>query len=232
MHMHIVQKEEPTLEFARFIIYSSKKTPSLHKGSGGTEVKLRWCPGHVGIEGNEKADREAGRAAQGQLYPPELIPQFLESYQPPLNPLTRRRKVKEMSRTAAIKYWEASEAGEKYRLRYPTLSPRHFLAHTHQLPRSRATLLFRLVTGHIQLQAHLYRLQLVDSPHCKHCQIESETVSHFLLKCPRFAAERHTHLTSHGHDFLHLSFLLFATCALDPLFDFIKATGRLRDLIK
>ncbi|KAF8595069.1 hypothetical protein BDV93DRAFT_457712, partial [Ceratobasidium sp. AG-I] len=100
-----------------------------------------------------------------------------------------------------------------------------------RLPRARATLLFQLTTGHAPLRAHLFRLQAVDSPTCQHCNSATETVAHFLLRCPTFAAKRHVHLASRGLEFLHLPFLFSSDMAIGPLFGFIRVTGRFPDLV-
>jgi hypothetical protein len=90
-------------------------------------------------------------------------------------------------------------------------------------------MLFRLSTGHIQLWLHLHWLQVVDFPQCNHCNGGFETIEHYRLKCTHYASKHHKHLASWGHKFLHLSFLLFATHALGPLFDYIKATSHFSD---
>jgi hypothetical protein len=93
-------------------------------------------------------------------------------------------------------------------------------------------LLYRLTTGHVQLRKHLFRLQLVDSPQCEHCGLEPESVTHYLFRCSQYATQRHIHLGSRGPDYLRLSYVLHATAALDPLFDYIKSTGRFADLAR
>ncbi|CUA67582.1 putative RNA-directed DNA polymerase from transposon BS [Rhizoctonia solani] len=202
------------------------------KGSGGTDVRLTWCPGHAGVPGNEVADDLAARTASGYTHPPHLIPRFLANYRPATNPSTRKLTMKSENRKLAEAHWAATEAGAKFESRFPGISPRHFLSHSRALSRSQATLLFRLTTGHVQLRQHLHRLRLVDSPGCDHCSREHESVSHFLLRCPRYASERQAHLASHGPDFLRLGFLLHAPDALTPLCDYIKATGRFSDLVR
>ncbi|EUC55356.1 reverse transcriptase from transposon X-element protein, putative, partial [Rhizoctonia solani AG-3 Rhs1AP] len=136
------------------------------------------------------------------------------------------------NRILAEAHWTASDAHAKFADKYPNISPRHFLAHSRTLTRSKATLLFRLTAGHVQLKQHLYRLQLVDSPKCDHCGNDSETTTHFLFRCPHYARQRREHLASRGPDYLRLAFLLHAPSALEPLFDYVKATGRFADLVR
>lgn len=200
--------------------------------AGGTEVRLQWCPGHQGVRGNELADAEAKAAAGGRTYPVSLIPRFLADYRPLVNPGTLKKRIKEQNRVEAILHWETSTAGIKYRQRYPHLDASSFLAHAASLPRSRATLLYRLITGHVQLRQHLHRLRATDSPMCEHCQTVPETVAHFLLRCPRYSSERYLYLESLGRDFLVLGFLFSSPEALLPLFDFVRATGRLSDFVR
>ncbi|KAH7323431.1 hypothetical protein B0J17DRAFT_723420 [Rhizoctonia solani] len=204
----------------------------VKKGSGGTPIRLQWCPGHEGVPGNEAADEEASRAASGHTYPPHLIPRFLTEYRPATNPTTRKKALMAANRLLAEAHWTESDAHAKYPAKYPNLSPRHFLAHSRALTRSKATLLFRLTSGHVQLRQHLYRRQLVDSPRCEQCGRESESVTHFLFRCPHYAAQRLEHLARRGTDFLRPAFLLHASCALQPLFDFVIATGRFADRVR
>ncbi|KAG8701171.1 cytochrome P450-dit2, partial [Ceratobasidium sp. 423] len=60
----------------------------------------------------------------------------------------------------------------------------------------------------------------------------SSGLARTLLRCPTYADPRQEHLSSKGHDFLRLSFLFHAPCALEPLFDYVKATGRFSDLLR
>lgn len=93
-------------------------------------------------------------------------------------------------------------------------------------------MLFRLITGHVQLQQHLHRTQVVDSPICEFCETAPETVAHYILRCKHFSSERYIYLESHGYDFSRLEYLFFASEALLPLFDYIKATNRFPSLLR
>ncbi|KAJ1301817.1 hypothetical protein OPQ81_009045 [Rhizoctonia solani] len=217
---------------SRQLLKATRKEIRLaRRNSGGMTIHLKWCPGHEGVPGNEAADEEAARAAAGATYPPHLIPPFLADYRPALNPTTRKQAIKAENRRLTNTHWSASAAGIKHSTRYPNLSPRHFLGHARNLSRARATLLLRLTTGHVQLRQHLHRLQLTDSPDCEHCN-KAESVEHFLTECTRYAEQRQEHLAPLGTDSRRPAFLLHAAAALEPLFGFIRATGRFADLVR
>jgi hypothetical protein len=149
-----------------------------------------------------------------------------------MNVNTLREKLKEESRLQAELHWLTSDTGLKHTARLPSTVPLNFIHLTSALSRARAVLLYRLITGHVPLRHHLFRIQAVDSPTCQHCDEAPETVAHFLTRCPAFADERHEILGSKGRDFLHLDFLFSTREALPPLFDYIRVTGRFRDTLR
>lgn len=97
------------------------------------------------------------------------------------------------------------------------------MSHSAPLPRSRATLLYRLITGHIQLRQHLHRLRATDSPTCEHCQTVPEAVAQFLLRYLLYSSECYLYLESLGLDFLVLEFLFSSPEVLLPVFDSMRA---------
>ncbi|KAF8597044.1 hypothetical protein BDV93DRAFT_407005, partial [Ceratobasidium sp. AG-I] len=44
---------------------ASRAIRNAARRAGGISVRLRWCPGHGGVRGNQLADREAKAAAGG-----------------------------------------------------------------------------------------------------------------------------------------------------------------------
>ena len=56
--------------------------------------------------------------------------------------------------------------------------------------RRHTSILTQLRTSHVPLQAYLYRFKLEPYPVCPHCQLEPESVTHFLKYCPAHADAR------------------------------------------
>ena len=50
--------------------------------------------------------------------------------------------------------------------------------------------LTRMRLGLSHLSEHLYTHNIIDSPLCNNCGLESESVAHFLLRCPLYTTER------------------------------------------
>jgi ribonuclease HI len=162
----------------------------------GIRISIRWCPAHARILGNEEADREAKAAAEGRAYPRHLVPVFLRDYHPLVNPDKERQAFRERCEDLAGKLWKESGAYQKLVGRFRDLNATAALELMQGLNRSRATLWFRLVTGHVQLNAHLWHVGAAPSDICGECGWEAETVVHFILRCPKFADVRHKYLCS------------------------------------
>jgi hypothetical protein len=112
------------------------------------------------------------------------------------------------------------------------VDPTAYFGLTQGLNRSRTSLWLRLVTGHVQLNAHLQRIGVVPSDVCGKCGRERESVAHYILRCPVYADDRHKFLGALGRDYLCLNFLFFTKGALPALFRYIKATGRFFDTLR
>ena len=77
-----------------------------------------------------------------------------------------------------------------YELYQPSLPSTH-PALTSSLPRASTSLFHSLRLHSAPLNAFLYSIQCARSPACA-CGFHSETVSHYLLHCPRFSRQRAT----------------------------------------
>ena len=144
---------------------------SLAKLTAQFTVSLQWVPAHVGLTGNEKADRLAKIGSQA--------PQTQ-------NPVTYR-EAKTLLRSRYNGDWK-KDNGE-------------YQAHLDpiwRLERAQQTTIFRLCTGHCGLSAHLKRIGISDTSLCE-CGQDDQTPDHVLQSCPKYA-ERHQLTWPQGAD--------------------------------
>ncbi|XP_018020596.1 uncharacterized protein LOC108676948 [Hyalella azteca] len=154
------------------------KIQELMLVKGLEKVAICWIRGHIGIRGNDVADRVANlahsndRTARSQL--------CFEEWICTLNSLT----VKEWARQ-----WSADvqETGKGTFRR--SLGPEISYVDYGSLPRSVECAVSRLRLGHAGVNAHLARFNLANSSNCPECNVEG-TIRHLILHCTLFINQR------------------------------------------
>ena len=204
----------------------------LGKRSGGRRYKLtiRWTAGHAGIRGNEKADREAKRAAHGLTSDRKDLPRYVRGKIKHSISAIRQLNNKSVNDTWK-RQWQASKRYTHFRTK-DTISPtsQKFLLLTsdHRIERKMASLVFQLRTGHAPLNEYLYRFKKVDSARCPACGEQNETVEHFLLLCPKYAHERWPLLQKTRRTVPSVTEILSNKNLILPLINYIEATERFK----
>lgn len=127
-----------------------------------TTLVLQWVPAHIGLYGNEIADK---LAKEGSLLEQPVVPL---SYS----------EAKSILRSIQKEEWIALNLG--YRADQDSFN---------KLDRNHQTIIFRLRTGHCRLNSHTFKLGLVPSANCS-CDTVAQTPEHILQTCPRYTNDR------------------------------------------
>ena len=141
----------------------------------GTEIAIAWIPAHVGIQGNEEADRLARSIVTAPVSPRETS--------------MSKSEIKNAMKHHCSKLWDERYKSTGKGAHYKIFQPSTMQNLTTISNRKTSTIIFRLQTGHCGLKKHLHRIGLSDSPNCDRCHVP-ETVDHFLHHCPQYSHKR------------------------------------------
>jgi hypothetical protein len=141
-------------------------------------IAICYVPGHMEIEGNEKADR-AAKLPTTLAGPSDNRPE----------PAAVKLALHRQFRAAWRKQWSRSTKGRP--LRAISTTPLGQVGRLHKtLGRDLSSLLTQLRTGHLATTAYLYRRRLSATPTCPCHHGVPETMRHILLSCPRWRSRR------------------------------------------
>ena len=190
---------------------------------------MRWTAGHVNIEGNELADEEAKKAAEGTTTEKSMLPKILK------NPLKHsesaaKQEHKSKLKNAWRKNWSKSPRAHRTKNIDPSVPSMNFLKLTSGLDISRqgASWLFQIRVGHIPLNEYLHRFKRMAHSNCPACGQEVESTQHFVLDCPKYAHERWALFAGKNQKNKEFANLIGKEENALSLTTYIQATGRFR----
>lgn len=147
----------------------------------GVNLKLQWVPSHIGLKGNEEADRLAKLArSNGEQF--NIKPDYTEQLF--------------FGKTLCFDYYKEyfDERSKEKGIWYKTIQcqpPRTPWFIDSKIKRSYVIMAHRLRSGHYPSNKFGYLMKKVNSPNCEICGI-IEDVHHLLMECNRYFIERET----------------------------------------
>ena len=152
---------------------STLLTQNLHHlmNQHPVEVVLQWIPGHSGIKGNEAADTLAKRGAA--LPQPDV----------PVNYETAVQIIKSNIQEEWLNDWARNTTG---RAMYRHMIRPNLKYQINRRQREEQSIIFRLRTGHVQLNNPLSRIKKDHPASCPLCSNPNETVEHLLFHFESF----------------------------------------------
>lgn len=132
-------------------------------------IKLFWTPGHRSITLNEKADEEAGKAAEAEG----------ERFTLPVSLASTTQRVR-------LTFNDRGENLDRGSFRTPG---RKIAAALDELEKGKAAAIFQLRSGHCPLNHFLKRIQATEDDRCPHCR-RKETTTHYLIYCQKYKHKR------------------------------------------
>src|SRR5437588_3009949 len=150
--------------------------------SRGITVHIHWVPGHVQVQGNEKADALAKQGTEGRRLPRDATTSI--TY---LKRKNREQQMEEWKRR-----WPGMRRGRSYHGRPATNI--HTLLRNHPSRKLVATII-QMRTGHGYNKNYLARIPCssIDSPKCT-CGHWRQTPKHLLLECRHHLPQRKLHV--------------------------------------
>jgi len=199
-------------------------------------LKVNWISAHSEVQGNERADALAKQAAQGQSSNAADLPPLL------CHPLPFSASAEKQAYTLEIntmwsEMWQSSPRRARMDHIDKSFPFKNFRKIQYQLTRAQSSLLLQLCSGHIPLNAHLYRLNCSNTDKCTACSEQigappaAETITHFLFHCPAYQNERHDLDNALGPHRRDLESILKSKKRTKDLLRYIGRTKRLKKLL-
>jgi ribonuclease HI len=194
------------------------------------QLEIAWVKGHNEVEGNERVDREAKKAARGESSQARNLPSHLTTNPLPVSSTAMKQSYDAKLAAEWKEIWKASSRFPKLSKIDPELPSKGYKRLTAGLSRKQSSILIQLRTGHIPLNHYLHRISKTASSTCPSCQQDEETVQHYLFECTTWKHERWHMSRNMGRAAKSISNVLNTQKGVKEVMQYIGRTGRLRSI--
>lgn len=198
-----------SLQRSKNLLVTRARSMAYRIVNRGYNLTFCWVPSHVGIPGNELADRAAAAALDAEVTPFDI-------------PFSDFRRV--LKGTINLKwqdFWHQQTENKLYLVKPHISSSMHSMEY-----RLHDVLRHRLRIGHTLL-THGFLLRGEEVPQCNHCG-DSLSILHVLITCPEHEIHRHRHFTEFYKSLLPLHPALLL--GDEPLIPFENILKFLKDI--
>ena len=143
---------------------------------GNWIIHVGWVKAHIGIEGNELADKLAKEAAANNELP-------IEYGKMPITSISTEQRRRSLSKWQS--QWANTTKGSLCRTFFPTVEQRGKM----KIPCSPE--FTAIVTGHGKTKSYLHRFKILENPTCP-CNLEEQTSEHLIYRCTILHQQRRT----------------------------------------
>jgi hypothetical protein len=188
-------------------------------------------PGHSGVEGNEAADEGAKDAALGKVSHTSRLPDMLSGGGPlPSSVSAMKQKYAERLNRKWKRNWEKSPRHRRISAIDSSLPSKKNTKYLLSLNRKQTSIITQLRTGHIALNAYLFKIKKSDTDICQNCRDGPETVHHYLFDCTAYGQARHKRYLALRRDSDSLTFLLNDPKGIKELSIYVNRTRRFKNI--
>ena len=152
----------------------------------GVDISVKWVPSHKGIEGNERADQLAKKAAEGPKQP------STDEYRS----FTYIEKTLRAQNTQNIQKWLLEKEEKRIKQQQAIGRPKIVDKTPFLVKKRLASRFFQLKMGHAITGTYLHRIRKQNNKNCWWCSNRNQTIHHLLFDCTRWRDQRKEFLAS------------------------------------